>query len=411
MKVSLLCIGDELLKGATVNTNMAYVGQKLLEIGIVSESAVVALDKKENLVKALDNLLAESDLVISTGGLGPTADDVTRPVIAEYFGRKMYQEEEIKKQLSERWLRLKRGPIPERLMTQTFVPEGSDILPNNVGTAPGTWLTADWNGKEKHVVMLPGPPMELEPMFEESVLPRLKGMLKGKLFSKLYFVADTPESIAEDKMQPVIKENDQLSVAYCASPGNVKLFLSSFNEKQFKKACASAEEIFKDKILSNGCNSLAEEISKLLRERKSKISTAESCTGGMIAAALTDISGSSDIFPGSIVSYSNECKEKILGVSSETLKNFGAVSEECAKEMLMKVCEKFGTEGGISATGIAGPSGGTKEKPVGLVYIGVKFKDKVLVRKNNFSGNREMVRYRTATTAFNMLRNLILGQD
>jgi nicotinamide-nucleotide amidase len=323
----------------------------------------------------------------------------------------MYQDEEIKLKLTERWLRLKRGACPERLMTQTYVPEGSDILQNNVGTAPGTWLTADWKGMEKHVVMLPGPPMELQPMFEESVLPRLKKMLKGKLFSKLYFVADTPESIAEDKMQPVIKENDQLSVAYCASPGNVKLFLSSFNEEQFKKSCASAEEIFEGRILSDGCESLAEEISKLLRERNCRISTAESCTGGMIAASLTDLASSSDIFPGSIVSYSNECKEKILGVSSDILKDFGAVSEECAKDMLSKVCEKFKTEAGISATGIAGPGGGTPEKQVGLVYIGVKFKDKIVVRKNNFSGNRKMVRYRTATTALNMLRNLILEED
>lgn len=408
MRISVLCIGDELLKGATVNTNMAYVGQKLLEIGIVPESAVVALDKKENLIKALDSLLSDSDLIISTGGLGPTADDVTRPVIAEYFGRKMRQDEVVKERLIKRWAQLKRGPFPERLMTQTFVPEDSDVLQNNVGTAPGTWLTANKNGMEKHVVMLPGPPMELQPMFEESVLPRLKEMLKGKLFSKLYFVADTAESIAEEKMLPVIAENNELSVAYCASPGNVKLFLSSRNEEQFKKACASAEEIFQGRILSEGCESLAQEISKLLRERNCKISTAESCTGGMIAAAITDLAGSSDIFPGSIVSYSNECKEKLLGVSPEIIKNFGAVSEECARDMLLKICEKFGTEAGISATGIAGPGGETPQKPVGLVYIGVKFKDKIIVRENNFSGGREMIRYRTVTTAFNMLRNAIL---
>jgi len=388
---------------------MADIGQKLLEIGVIPMNAIIAPDKKKDLVRALDYLLPESDLVITTGGLGPTADDVTRAVIAEYFGREMHEDEKIVRKLNERWALLKRGEFPHHFLNQALVPEGADVLPNHVGTAPGLWIKSTAaDGSEKHVAMLPGPPMELRPMFEESALPRIKEMQKGKLFSKLYFVSDMPESIVEGRIQPIITGVEKLSVAYCASPGNVKLFLTSPDEELLNEKSEKIRKMFSDNILADGCSTVAEDVSRLLREKNCKVSVAESCTGGMIASAITDAPGATDIFPGSLVVYSNELKEKLLGVKPEILERHGAVSEQCVREMVENVCEKFHAEAGMAVTGIAGPGGATNTKPVGLVYIAAKFMDKIAVEKCRFSGNREMVRSRTVSKAFNMLREMLV---
>ncbi len=412
MKIAILCIGDELLKGATINTNMAFLGEQLTRIGIIPERAMVVADRREELHAGLETLLPEADIVITTGGLGPTADDMTMTSVAEFTGRKLVKNIEVETAIFKRWMKLKRGNPPERVMVQAMVPEGVEILPNRVGTAPGIWLEMDGGKYEskKIIAMLPGPPIEITPMTIDFVIPRIKGLLKGQVYTDLMYTVGIPESILEDEIQPIIKDVKNLSVAYCASPGGVRLFLSSPDEALLNLKSRECREFLKGRILPDGCETLAEEVSLLLRERGEQIATAESCTGGMIAAEITRLSGSSDIFPGSMVTYSNEVKIEMLGVPKQIIAEHGAVSRECAGAMVEKICEKFSAAAGIAVSGIAGPSGGTKEKPVGLVYIGVKYRDKQAVTENNFSGNREMVRLRAMNTAFNLLRKMLLGK-
>ena len=409
MKLAILCIGDELLKGATVNTNMAFLGQELLQLGVIPERAMVVADRREELHHALEVLLADIDLVITTGGLGPTADDLTMASVAEFTGRKLVRDLEVETSILERWTKLKRGNPPERVLVQAMVPEGVEILPNQVGTAPGIWLEMAGGrfGSEKIIVMLPGPPVEIAPMFRDFVMPKIKTLLKSKIFADLLFTVGIPESIVEESVGPYIDGVKNLSVAYCASPGGVRLFLSSPDEALLRRKSKEIREFFKHDLLPDGCETLVEEISQLLRERGERIATAESCTGGLIAAEITGLPGSSDIFPGSVVTYSNEVKIELLGVPRQIIVDHGAVSEECAAAMLEKVCEKFATAAGIAVTGIAGPAGGTQEKPVGLVYIAVRYRGKQVVKEHNFSGNREMIRLRTVNTAFNLLRKLM----
>ncbi|OGV46914.1 MAG: hypothetical protein A2017_16825 [Lentisphaerae bacterium GWF2_44_16] len=405
MNISVICIGDELLKGATVNTNLAFIGNELLSIGIIPFNSMTVPDEKNALTGALDYLTPLSDVIITVGGLGPTADDITKNVIAGYFKRCFRKDEKAAENIIDRWNRFGRRVASETLMSQALVPEGAEVIYNKVGTAPGIWMETE---KDKLLIMLPGPPVELKPMVSDFVVPRLKEKLKVKLHTELFHVVGLPESLVEGKMLPVISEMKDLSVAYCASPGEVRVFLTSLNKDTIEKMSAEMKRIFPENILLSAHNSLVEEISQLLRKNKLTAATAESCTGGMIAAAITELPGSSDIFKGSIVAYSNEVKENILGVRHETLEKYGAVSSECASEMLDNVCDKSNTETGIAVTGIAGPGGGG-QKPVGLVYIAVRFKDRKIVREYNFLGNREMIRQRTVSMAFNLFRSLILN--
>jgi nicotinamide-nucleotide amidase len=409
MKISVICIGDELLKGSTINTNLGYIGQELLNFGIIPFNSMTVPDSQKPVCEAVEYLLPKSDIIITSGGLGPTADDMTKAVIAEYFGMKLIRNEDAVKNIEARWNRLGRGAPPESVMTQALIPDGAEMLPNNAGTAPGIWIKKDCFGAVRYLIMLPGPPVELRTMFTESVMPRIKALMSGRLYTDLFYLAGIPESIVEEKMIPVINEYSDLSVAYCASFWEVKLFLTSPFPETVRTAAEKVRKIFVQNILCDGNKNLVDEVSMILRKEKCMLATAESCTGGMIAAAITDLSGSSEIFAGSVVAYSNDIKEKILGVSPEIIKAHGAVSSECAAAMLDKICEKFGTDAGISVTGIAGPTGGTPEKPVGLVYIGVRFRDKKVVKEFNFMGTRELLRMRSQAAAFNIFRNLYYG--
>ena len=407
MKISVICIGDELLKGATVNTNLAFIGNELLSIGVIPFNSMTVPDSREPLISAINYLMHLSDVIVTVGGLGPTADDITKNVIADYFNRRLLKDEKAAENIKDRWHRLRRGGhTPEIVMSQALAPEGAEIIYNKVGTAPGIWMEIP---QGKLLIMLPGPPVEFKPMVSGFVIPRLKERLEVELHTELFHVVGVPESIVEEKMLPVISEMKDLSVAYCASPGEVRVFLTSLNKDTIEKMSDEMKRIFPENLLMPGHNSLVEETSQLLRKNNLTTAAAESCTGGMIAAAITEVPGASDIFSGSITAYSNGIKENILGVRHETLEKYGAVSSECVSEMLDNVCDKFKTETGIAVTGIAGPGGGTAQKPLGLVYIAVRFKDRKIVREYNFPGNREMIRQRTVSTAFNIFRTLILN--
>jgi len=408
MKVSILCIGDELLKGVTINTNQAFIGQELLSMGVVAEHSLVVADEKQPLISALDYLFTTSDVVITTGGLGPTSDDITKEVVAKYLGRNLVQNQEALDKLNAYWAKRKElRDMPPHIVGQSMVIEGAEVLQNSQGSAPGMWITFNRGDERKFIVMLPGPPREMKPMFTEAVMPLLRQHNGSVSFNKLFYIAGQPESLVELKMQPVIEPLQDLSVAYCASYDGVKLFLRSDDEVAVEEAAGYAKEVFAENILPEGDIDLAADIVRIMNEKKLTMSTAESCTGGKIAGRITDIPGSSAIFPGAIVVYCNEWKQNELGVKTETLETFGAVSEECVTELVNNLVEKYSTDAGIAVSGIAGPGGAMETKPVGLVYIAVKFRDKCIVERYEFTGNRQAVRDRTVSKALNTLRQLL----
>ncbi len=407
MKVGVLCIGDELLKGAVINTNLAYMGQRLLDIGVIPELCLEVPDEPHEVVNALEYALQHADFIITSGGLGPTADDLTKQSIAEYLKMPLELDPEAEKAVRARWDSLKRGALPLNFLNQAHIPRGAQALLNSFGSAPGIYITAQGS---KRIVMLPGPPSELHPMFDNQLLPILKSLLDQRIYTRLFHISGVPESRVEERTIPIIQANPGLSVAYCAAPEFVKLFLKTSDPECLKNAEKMVRAEFAHELLHDSSHTVAEEVILLMKERSCMLALAESCTGGLIAKLITDVPGSSEAFCGGVVSYANSAKQHLLGVSAETLKKYGAVSAECAGEMLSGAAEKFSAGCAISVTGIAGPDGGTAEKPVGLVYIGVKCFGQVLVKEYRFRGSRAQIRERTAAVALNTLRRMLLGE-
>ena len=413
MKVGVLCIGDELLKGAVINTNLGHMGAKLLEAGIYPQMALEVPDRSEDVIRALKILMKETDFVLVSGGLGPTSDDLTKPAVAEFLGRKLFRSEEAVKAITERWASMKRGELPLHFLSQADIPEGAELIPNHYGTAPGIFLQLGEKDPfpGKRIAMMPGPPSELNPMFDLQVLPLVKNALDGKLFSFLFHIAGVGESRVEERMQKIIAAFPALSVAYCAAPEFVKLFITSANAETIQKASGMIRREFEKELLSDETKSVAEEVLLLLKEKAFTLSLAESCTGGLISQLVTNVPGASEVYSGGIVCYSNEVKNRLLGVEETILREHGAVSSQCAGAMLEGLKKAFGSTCGISVTGIAGPGGGTPEKPVGLVYIGVFCGENSHVGRYLFRGSREQVRARSAAVALNTLRCMLKGYD
>ena len=400
MKVAIICTGDELLKGAVTNTNLRFMGEQLLANGIIPTLAMEVRDGMNAIKEAIEIALSKADTVIISGGLGPTSDDVTKEAAAELLERPLVQDDRVYFSLMKLWQKFKEEgrDTPSRFLNQSMIPEGAEVIPNRHGTAPGLFIESE----RGNLVLLPGPPMELEPMFAKQVMPILLEKRTREVHSVLLHVAGVPESEVEERMLPLICP--KLSVAYCASPGLVKLFLSSSDMGFLRECLQSVKKEFQRELLNIKHSSLQEEVVRLLERSGLTLATAESCTGGLIAERITDVPGSSNIFLGSVVSYSNELKEKILHVSPGTLELYGAVSEETCHEMLNGIAEATGADIVLAVTGIAGPGGGTVEKPVGLVYTGIRINGENFVTENHFSGNRQQVRERTCVTILNELR-------
>jgi nicotinamide-nucleotide amidase len=409
MKISVISTGSELLKGTTVNTNLAFLGQALTAAGFTPERGAIVPDSGKSMAEALASLVPISDIIITTGGLGPTSDDITRHVVCEFFGLNLKEDPALREKLEAHWQHLKRGHAPEALFSQARIPENAVVLENRNGTAPGLWLNVQKDGCSKIIILLPGPPSELEPMFTEEVIPKLETIAADRTFTERFMVAGAAELMVQQQAEAVIG-NLPIELAYCASAEGVRVFLTGADHPLLKVKAAELKRIFGSAVLANDSLALAEEVSFLLRNRKFTLSTAESCTGGMIAAAITDLAGASDIFKGSVVAYSNEIKEKILDVPAEILNKHGAVSEECVAAMVDNICARFDTDTGIAVSGIAGPGGATPDKPPGLVFIGVRVKERMEVKKFNFGGSRDTVRRRAVANAFRMLRDLLIQQ-
>ena len=416
MICEILCVGTELLLGNIVNTNAAFLSRELASIGIFTYHQSVVGDNAGRLKESLALSLSRADIVIITGGLGPTYDDLTKETVAAYFGVKMKMHEESLERLKRFFAQFNRE-MTSNNEKQAMMPEGCVVFPNNYGTAPA--LAVEKNGKT--VIMLPGPPREMEPIYREEVKPFL---LKQKqdnkiLVSKTLHIFGMGESAVEHKLRGFMQSSENPTVAPYAKEGEVELRVTASGSDEAECLSLIAPAVDKingeigEFIYGTDVKSLQNAVVSKLREKSLTLATAESCTGGLVGKRITEIPGCSEIYLGGIISYGNGVKIKQLGVREETLKQYGAVSEQTALEMCKGAAENFGADIGVSTTGIAGPDGGSDEKPVGLVYVGVYFKNiknketgeehgehgeihkavKLNLSRRMYKDEREMIRY------------------
>lgn len=409
MIAELISVGTEILLGEIVNTNAQYLSIRLAALGISVYYQTTVGDNHDRLLSAIANAFNRSDIVILTGGLGPTADDITKETVAEYFNLPLVRDEESQNRITDYFKRLGRDLVSSNFK-QADMPEGCTILANNNGTAPGGIVECDG----KIAVFLPGPPSEMGPMFEESVFPYLRSMSEDILFSREINTFGIGESKLEDMLKPVMEKQTDPTIAPYAKDSGVMLRLTTKAKteeearERFDPVEEQIKEIAGDIIYGYGKEELQDCVYALLKEKNLKIATAESCTGGMLGEFLTSVAGISEFYDMGVITYSNDMKIKLLGVSADTLAQHGAVSEQTAREMAEGVLKVSGADIGVSTTGIAGPGGGTDEKPVGLVYVGIADKyGNTEVLRLTLTGNRERVRRVAVKNALNGVRKHI----
>lgn len=411
MKVELISIGDELLIGQTINTNAAWLGQELSLRGITITQCVTIPDTEKAIHEAIENGFNHADLLILTGGLGPTKDDITKKVIANYIKRDLVIDP-ITLSRVEAYFSSRNRPMLDVNIQQAAVPEGTLILTNEHGTAPGMWIEHEG----KILISLPGVPYEMKAIMQDEAFPRIAEKSgKSTLFHKTILTQGVGESTIANTMQDWESEIRErgFGLAYLPSPGQVRIRLSSSNGSQDEPVLdgyfKQLEETFPKNVFGYGELSLAEVVGALLLERNSTISTAESCTGGALSQAIVAVSGASNYFEGSVVTYSNALKNKHLNVPMNLFTTVGAVSQEVVEIMAVEGRKKFDSDYCLSVSGIAGPNGGTDEKPVGTVWIGLATKNKVYSKKFLFANNRDRNVQLSVLYALNMLRCELLG--
>jgi competence/damage-inducible protein CinA-like protein len=422
VNIELINTGSELLLGRVLNTHQQWLCRRLADFGFVVTRQVAVADSGNEIQQAVREALARADIVITTGGLGPTSDDLTRDLVAQLLGKKLHEDAEIVRHI-ENYFASRKRPMPPLTRVQALVPEGATVLPNKNGTAPGLAIQILQNAKfqienrkskienPQWLVMLPGPPRELRPMFDESVTP----LLLREFPAEAPFVCRTlrtngiGESVAQDKiagpLQALVAAG--LEIGYCARVGQVDVRLSARGadaERIVREAEATVQKILGASIYGFDDEEIETVVVRLLASRKKTLALAESCTGGNIAHRVTNVPGASVVFLGGVVSYANEVKEKFLGVSTQTLKENGAVSEAVAREMADGARQKFGSDFAIAVTGIAGPTGGTPEKPVGTVFIALAGEFGTVVERKLNSFDRATFKELTAQQALELLR-------
>ena len=418
LQVELITIGDELLLGFTIDTNAAHIARTLAANGIEIVRRTTVGDEAGKIALAVREALDRTGAVITTGGLGPTSDDLTKPAIAKIFGREMKLDEAIATKLEERWrARFPGSRFPATNRTQAEIPEGSRILTNRHGTAPGIWLEDE---KGRWVAMMPGVPREMRGMLDEELLPAIKSRGKGEasvVLSRTLRTTGIAESaIAEllgpDALGPRETELGSLPLAFLPGVAGVDLRVTAKGLPR-----ARAEKLVNEAMLKLSARvsayaygeddaDLAAVVLEKCRVSGLKLAVAESCTGGMLGERLTGIPGSSDVFLGGVIAYHNDVKRNMLGVRGEDIERYGAVSEQVALQMASGVRDKLGADVGVSVTGIAGPGGGTPEKPVGLVWIAVHASE-VKARRFHVGGDRGEIRERAAQAALEMVRRAL----
>ena len=417
MRVELVSVGTELLLGDIVNTNTAYLSKELAALGFGFFRQTTVGDNRERLLKTLESAFLENDTVIITGGLGPTDDDITKECAAEYFGREFYFHEYSWVKILERLTRSGRNIITENNKKQAMIPEGAIVLENYCGTAPGIIIEEN----NKRIILLPGPPREMRDMFEKSVKPYLEKFSSKQFISKYVRFYGIGESLLETKIKDIMDNQTNPTLALYAKTGEVLLRITvSGDDKtecedlirkqldEIEKRVGEYIYLVGDEDISSTQTEMNTVVANLLIENKLTISIAESLTGGKISSMLVEKSGISEALLEGVVCYSNKSKIDTLGVREETLEKFGAVSEEVAKEMVLGVAKRLGADFAVATTGIAGPNSDGSGKPVGLVYIGIYAQGDISVKECLFTGDRELIRYRTSVEALEEVRRNIL---
>lgn len=410
MKAEIITIGDEILIGQTIDTNSAWMANKLNLIGadIIRISSIS--DKKDEIIKALDSAKERADIVLITGGLGPTNDDITKETLAEYFGAKLVINKEVLSNI-EHFVFKRKAEMNERNVKQAEVPDNCTVLMNNIGTAPGMLFKE----KDKIIISMPGVPFEMKELMTNHVIPLIKSKQEGfHIIHKVILTQGLPESkLAEvlEKWENSLPET--ISLAYLPSPGLIKLRLTAkgndkkYLERDIKNSVSGLQNIIPELICGYDSEKIEELLGKKLMQLGKTVSTAESCTGGNIAHLITSISGSSKYFKGSIVAYSNEIKQKALNVNKSDIDTYGAVSKQVVEQMAIGACKVLNTDYAISTSGIAGPDGGTIEKPVGTTWIAVSNGKNAISKLHVFGDQRERNIQRASLTAINMLLKLL----
>jgi len=417
-RVELITIGDELLLGFTIDTNAAHISRVLAASGIEIVRRTTVGDEADKIAQAVREALDRTGAVITTGGLGPTSDDLTKPAIARIFGRAMKLDEAIAARLEERWrTRFPNSVFPSTNRTQAEIPDGARILVNRHGTAPGIWLEDD---QGRWVAMMPGVPREMRGMLAEELLPELRTRMKGVesvVLSGTLRTTGIAESAIAELLGPNFLGDPQselgsLPLAYLPGVAGVDLRVTAKGmapdraQKLVKEAIVKLRSRVQAYAYGEDDADLAAVVLDRCRALKLKLAVAESCTGGMLGERITSVPGSSDVFLGGVIAYHNDVKKTLLGVRAEDVERYGAVSEEVALQMAAGVRERTGADVGVSVTGIAGPGGGTPEKPVGLVWIAIHSSE-AKARRFHVVGDRTEIRQRAAQAALEMVRRTL----
>ena len=415
MKCEIIAVGSELLTPYRQDTNSLYLTEKLNEIGVAVAFKTIVGDKRRDLVSAIRTALSRADLVAIMGGLGPTEDDLSREAVAEALGVGMRRDPSLVVALAARFA-ARRMQMTDNNLRQADIIEGAVVLSNANGTAPGLWLDTEFSGHRKLMMLVPGPPGECKPLFAEQCIPRLKQILPPRHIAKRVLKATMiPESTADALLAPIYSKYADVNTTILA--GNCEIQLQLFCEKNSLEAAqqrvdelaTKLEEALDEHLFSSAGETLEQIVVYYLEMKQETLATAESCTGGLLAQRITSISGSSRSFLGGAVVYSNELKADFAWVPPQMIEQHGAVSAEVAEAMAQGIRRRVGASMGVGITGIAGPGGGTEEKPVGLVYVALSYGNKTESLECNFRGDRDRVRQWAAQQALDLVRRRLMA--
>lgn len=410
MTVEIICVGTEILLGNIVNTNAAFLAEECAKLGLTCYYQSVVGDNEERLLGLLDLAAKRSDIILLSGGLGPTEDDMTKETVAKYVGKKLVMDEASKNHI-EQYFAERKIMLTENNWKQAMIPEGATAIENPNGTAPGIYVETE---KNKYF-LLPGPPNELLPMFTDKVAPMLQSLSPDVICSQTVKIYGVGESKAETMIKDMIDEQTNPTIATYAKTGEVHIRVTAkaADTKEATKLIKPVVKELKHRFgnaiyTTDEAVSLEKTVVDLLIANQMTISCAESCTGGKLSARLISVPGVSEVYKAGFVTYSNKSKRKLLGVKKGTLQKYGAVSSNVAYEMAKGLLDETGTDVAVSITGLAGPDGGTDEKPVGLVYMACNVKGTITVRECFFKGNREKIRENSSAAALQLIRECVL---
>lgn len=415
MVVELISVGTEILMGNIVNTNAAYLSEKCVQLGLSVYHEITVGDNKKRLADVIKTAEERADILILSGGLGPTQDDLTKETVAEVFGRNLLEDQHTRERIQEYFRNRKDfSVIPENNWKQAEIIEGCQVLDNDNGTAPG--MIAE-NDRGVKAILLPGPPNELIPMFEHQVMPYLRKLCPYSIYSNMVKVCGIGESAVEMQLMDLIEEQDNPTIATYAKTGEVHIRVSAkaVSEEEAKGLMKPVLTRIMRKLSGHIYSmdekeTLEESVVSLLKKYDLTLAAAESLTGGLFSARIVNVPGASDVLKGSFVTYTNKAKRKMIGVKKTTLAKYTAVSKEVAEEMAKGAAAALGADVAVSMTGIAGPDGGTEEQPVGLVYIACIAKGKVTVKKYHLKGNRQKIRENAVVLAFDLIRKCVVSR-